>query len=157
MFSAIWPFIARHATRQSVSSIANRLGEYYNFLTGTFLYHDLSIPPSEDDIKRCTQMEQKIQSSINATSVLLELTDHEPRLKGPFPKKIYREMLNSTQAILDNLGSIRVALLQMPWIVKLDICNQHHYKYRRDMVNIIIRSRSMNWTYFLFLYLLLYE
>ncbi|KAI7853215.1 Fusaric acid resistance protein-like-domain-containing protein [Circinella umbellata] len=132
--SAVWPFIARHATRQSVSSIANRLGEYYNFLTGTFLYHDLSIPPSEDDIRRCTQMEQKIQSSINSTSVLLELTDHEPRLKGPFPKEIYREMINSTQAILDNLGSIRVALLQMPWIVKLDICNQHHYKYRRDMV-----------------------
>ncbi|KAI9264352.1 Fusaric acid resistance protein-like-domain-containing protein [Phascolomyces articulosus] len=132
--SAVWPFIARHATRRSVSSISNHLGEYYSFLVGAFLYNDLSTAPPEVDIKRCTKMEKKIQASINATSVLLELTDHEPRLKGPFPKEIYREMVNSSQAILDNLGSIRVALLQMPWIVKLDVCNQQHYMYRRDMV-----------------------
>ncbi|KAI9474873.1 Fusaric acid resistance protein-like-domain-containing protein [Zychaea mexicana] len=132
--SAVWPFIARHATRKSVSGISNRLGEYYNFLVGTFLYHDIDVPPTEDDMRRCTKIEDKIQASINATSVLLELTDHEPRLKGPFPKEIYREMIDSCQAILDSLGSIRVALLQMPWIVKLDICNQQHYTYRRDMI-----------------------
>ncbi|KAI8145876.1 Fusaric acid resistance protein-like-domain-containing protein [Fennellomyces sp. T-0311] len=130
----VWPFIARHATRRSVSSIMSRLGEYYNFLVGTFLYHDPSVPPTESDITKGSKLESKIQASINATSVLLELTDHEPRLKGPFPKEIYHHMIDSCQAILDNLVSIRVALIQMPWIVKMDICSEQHYVLRRDMI-----------------------
>lgn len=79
-------------------------------------------------------MEDKIQASLNASSVLLDLTDHEPRLKGPFPKEFYRQILASSQAILDHMGSMRVALTEMPIAVKLEICNQEHYPYRRDMV-----------------------
>ncbi|ORY91108.1 hypothetical protein BCR43DRAFT_538228 [Syncephalastrum racemosum] len=130
----IWPFVARHAVRKSISGILNRLGEYYIYLVGTFLYSEPDNPPTAVDIKHSLKMETKIQATITNARVLLELTDHEPRLKGPFPKAFYKEMLASSQSILNHLGSIRVSLSKMPLTVKNDICHEAYYLYRRDMI-----------------------
>lgn len=128
----VWPFVARHAVRKSVSGIIGELGDYYTYLMGTFLFHQ-QIAPSSDDVKRAQKMEGKIQKSINACAMLLELTDHEPRLKGPFPKAFYQEMIVSTRNLLDRLLSIRIALEHMPLSVKQDVCQQEYNRYRRDM------------------------
>lgn len=117
-----------------ILGILNRLGEYYVFLVGTFLYYNPDEPPTAVDFKYGLKMETKIQMTINNARVLLELTDHEPRLKGPFPKAFYKEMLTSSQSILNHLGSIRVSLSHMPVTVKNDICHEAYYLYRRDMI-----------------------
>ncbi|KAI9495945.1 hypothetical protein BDB00DRAFT_811080 [Zychaea mexicana] len=129
----IWPFVARHAVRKSVAGIIGELGDYYTFLMGTFLFHDHQNLPSDEDEKKAQKMEGGIQKSINACSVLLELTDHEPRLKGPFPKDFYKEMIVSTRNLLDRLLTIRTALISMPASVKKDICLQEYNVHRRDM------------------------
>lgn len=126
----VWPFVARHATRKTMSFIFGRLGEYYGYLVGTFLYQD----PTVTEIKQALKQENKIQTTINTTNLLLSLTDHEPRLKAPFPKSFYKEMIASAQNILDHLGSIRMALQQMPTIVKQDVCHAEYHWERRDMV-----------------------
>lgn len=132
----IWPFVARHAVRKSVAGIIGELGDYYAYLMGTFLFHDPQIPPKLDDIKSAQKMEGKIQKSINACAVLLELTDHEPRLKGPFPKAFYSEMIVSTRNLLDRMLSIRIALSKMPTSVKKNICMREYNIHRRDMVSL---------------------
>ena len=38
---------------------------------------------------------------------LLDQTQHEPCLKGPFPVQLYQSVLTSLQAILDKLHSMR--------------------------------------------------
>ncbi|KAI7885834.1 hypothetical protein K492DRAFT_190575 [Lichtheimia hyalospora FSU 10163] len=136
--SLIWPFLARHATRRSVSAIVRRLGEHYTFLVGTFLYHNPQEPPSDAEVKRSRKLEGKIQNSITATYILLELTDHEPRLKAPYPKLFYQEILNSCQNILDLLGCMRSTLLHMPAIVKKELCSEEVHADRRDMVAAIM-------------------
>ncbi|KAI8137954.1 Fusaric acid resistance protein-like-domain-containing protein [Fennellomyces sp. T-0311] len=127
----IWPFVARHAVRKSISGTIGELGDYYTYLMGTFLFNELQA--SDDDVKKAQKIESKIQKSIDACAVLLELTDHEPRLKGPFPKDFYKEMIVSTRNILDRLLSMRTALISMPSSVKKDICLQDYNVYRRDM------------------------
>ncbi|KAI9317563.1 hypothetical protein BX666DRAFT_1938456 [Dichotomocladium elegans] len=129
----IWPFVARHAVRKSLASIIGELGDYYAYLIGTFLFHDPAVPPSDDEVKGAQKMEGAIQKSINACHVLLELTDNEPRLKGPFPKAFYTEMIVSTRNLLDRLMSIRTALTGMPRDVKREICQRDLNTHRRDM------------------------
>ncbi|KAL0085688.1 hypothetical protein J3Q64DRAFT_1809690 [Phycomyces blakesleeanus] len=134
----VWPFIARHATRKSIAAVISELGDYYSYLMGTFFYHDPMFPPTEDDIKFGQKMERNIQSSIDSCSTLLELTDHEPRFKGPFPKEFYQEMIISTRNLLDRMMSIRVALEKMPQSVKRDLCSKEYYTYRRDLMSSMI-------------------
>ena len=133
-YRAIWPFVARHAVRKSISGFVGELGDYYTFLVGTFLFNEMK--PSEDDFKRAPKIDSKIQKSINGCGVLLKLTDHEPRLKGPIPKDFYKEMIVPTRNILDRLVSMRTALISMTNSVKRDICGKEYSVYRRDMVSI---------------------
>ncbi len=46
---------------------------------------------------------------------LLAQTQHEPRLKGPFPVKLYRGVLTSLQTILDKLHSMRCVTTREEW------------------------------------------
>ena len=48
---------------------------------------------------------------------LLAQTQHEPRLKGPFPVGLYRTILTSLQAILDRLHSMRCVTSREEWYV----------------------------------------
>jgi hypothetical protein len=50
---------------------------------------------------------------------LLKQTQHEPRLKGPFPMKLYRSILASLQTILDKLHSMRCVTTREEWYVIL--------------------------------------
>ncbi|KAG0167567.1 hypothetical protein DFQ30_005904 [Apophysomyces sp. BC1015] len=134
----IWPFVARHATRKTISGIINELGEYYTYLTSTFLYHDPHVPPSDEDIKTAEKMERKIQSSIDASFVLLQLTEHEPRFKAPFLKNFYESMIVSMRNLLDRLMSMRTALTKMPLEVKQDICQPEYYVLRREMISALM-------------------
>jgi hypothetical protein len=79
----IWPFVARHMVRKSIAGCMGQLEDYYTYVMGTFLYHDPRIIPTDAEITRGEKMESKIQSAIDSCSVLLELTDHEPRFRGP--------------------------------------------------------------------------
>lgn len=133
----VWPFVARHMVRKSIAGCIDQLEDYYTFVMGTFLYHDPKMMPSDTDITKGEKIESKIQSAIDACSVLLELTDHEPRFRGPFPKLFYKEMIVSLRNILDRLLSIRIALLQMPLVVKHDICEKEYHVERRDMVSFL--------------------
>ena len=48
---------------------------------------------------------------------LLAQTQHEPRLKGPFPILLYRSILTSLQTILDKLHSMRCVTTREEWCV----------------------------------------
>lgn len=120
--------------RTSIAGCMLQLEDYYTYLLGTFLYHDLQSLPSDAEITKGEKMESKIQSAIDACSVLLELTDHEPRFHGPFPKLFYKEMITCLRNILDRMVNIRIALLEMPISVKRVVCAKEYHLDRKDMV-----------------------
>lgn len=133
-YRLVWPFVARHMVRKSIAGCIGQLEDYYTFIMGTYLYNNPRVPPSESDRSKGEKMEGKIQSAIDACNVLLELTDHEPRFRGPFPKLFYKEMIVCLRNMLDRMLSTRIALIQMPYQVKNDITAKAYHVYRRDMV-----------------------
>lgn len=60
-------------------------------------------------------MELHLQLQLIELQRLLSQTQHEPRLKGPFPVQLYRSILTSLQSILDKLHSMRCVTAREEW------------------------------------------
>ena len=60
-------------------------------------------------------MELHLQLQLIELQKLLAQTQHEPRLKGPFPVQLYRSILTSLQSILDKLHSMRCVTTREEW------------------------------------------
>lgn len=84
-------------------------------------------------------MELHLQIKLIELQDLLKQTQHEPRLKGPFPIKLYRSILASLQTILDRLHSMRCFTTREEWYtsVRRDFILPVN-KERREMVGNII-------------------
>jgi len=84
-------------------------------------------------------MELHLQIKLIELQGLLTQTQHEPRLKGPFPILLYRSILTSLQIILDKLHSMRCVTTREEWFttVRRDFILPVN-KERREMVGNII-------------------
>ncbi|EMD33734.1 hypothetical protein CERSUDRAFT_87077 [Gelatoporia subvermispora B] len=78
----------------------------------------LTTPPSaalSESIQHFMAMELHLQIKLIELQGLLAQTQHEPRLKGPFPVALYRSILISLQTILDKLHSMRCVTAREEW------------------------------------------
>ncbi|KAG1739349.1 Fusaric acid resistance protein-like-domain-containing protein [Suillus lakei] len=93
----------------------------------------------DKSIQEFMAMELHLQRKLIELQGLLAQTQHEPRLKGPFPIVLYRAMLTSLQTILDRLHSMRCVTTREEWItsVRKDFILPVN-KERRDLVGNII-------------------
>ena len=66
-------------------------------------------------IQHFMSMELHLQLQLIELQELLSQTQHEPRLKGPFPVQLYRSILTSLQSILDKLHSMRCVTSREEW------------------------------------------
>lgn len=77
---------------------------------------------------------------------LLAQTQHEPRLKGPFPVHLYRGILTSLQTMLDKLHSMRCVTTREEWYVSFAdnsmICNDCLVGIRQVSVVASLGSRA---------------
>ncbi|KAJ7782513.1 Fusaric acid resistance protein-like-domain-containing protein [Mycena maculata] len=96
-----------------------------------------------NSIKEFMAMELHLQIKLIELQGLLAQTQHEPRLKGPFPVELYRGVLTSLQTILDKLHSMRCVTTREEWYtsVRQDFILPVN-KERREMVGNIILSFS---------------
>ncbi|KAI0076130.1 hypothetical protein K474DRAFT_1663382 [Panus rudis PR-1116 ss-1] len=92
-----------------------------------------------ESIMHFMAMELHLQIKLIELQGLLAQTQHEPRLKGPFPVKLYRSILTSLQVILDKLHSMRCVTSREEWhtTVRTEFIIPVN-KERRDMVGNII-------------------
>ncbi|GJJ06194.1 hypothetical protein Clacol_000383 [Clathrus columnatus] len=100
-----------------------------------------TIPPMASDalmssIHEFMAMELHLQRKLIALQELLAQTQHEFRLKGPFPVKLYRSILTSLQIILDKLHSMRYTP-KMHVTVRRDFITPVR-KERRELVGNVI-------------------
>ncbi|KAG6862245.1 hypothetical protein C0995_002176 [Termitomyces sp. Mi166 len=96
-----------------------------------------------NSIKEFMSMELHLQIKLIELQGLLAQTQHEPRLKGPFPILLYREILTSLQTILDRLHSMRCVTTREEWYtsVRQDFIIPVN-KERHEMVGNILLSLS---------------
>ncbi|KAF4597849.1 hypothetical protein EYR38_006240 [Pleurotus pulmonarius] len=92
-----------------------------------------SLSPQEslsNSIREFMSMELHLQIKLIELQGLLAQTVHEPRLKGPFPVQLYREILTSLQTILDRFHSMRCVTTREEW-----------YQVRNDFIIPVNRER----------------
>ncbi|KAI8321477.1 hypothetical protein GQ54DRAFT_181701 [Martensiomyces pterosporus] len=68
--------------------------------------------------------ELQLQESLMEIRTLLNDTQNEPRLKGPFPIATYQRILNACQRLLDAMVAARWVMLPVPMVVATRL---HHF------------------------------
>ncbi|OSX65814.1 hypothetical protein POSPLADRAFT_1131190 [Postia placenta MAD-698-R-SB12] len=124
-----WPTEARRALGRALGDFCLNMGWLYTRLVAfnsfadhdhflshevdhtndetTALLRDSSHTQIANSIHEFMAMELHLQIKLIELQGLLAQTQHEPRLKGPFPVAMYRSILTSLQTILDKLHSMR--------------------------------------------------
>jgi len=161
-----WPTEARRELSKALGEFCLNVGWLYTRLVAFNSFDDDSetgyphvgdaetpTPPNEatsllspatsshlnDGVAEFMAMELHLQIKLIELQGLLAQTQHEPRLKGPFPVALYRSILTSLQTILDKLHSMRCVTSREEW--HTTVRNEFIIpvnKERRDMVGNII-------------------
>ncbi|KAF9478625.1 hypothetical protein BDN70DRAFT_808498 [Pholiota conissans] len=157
-----WPAEARRELTNSLSEFCLNIGWLYTRLVASNSFapvyrgsdEDSALSSSNPNISRPTAitrlansihefmaMELHLQIKLIELQSLLAQAQHEPRLKGPFPVELYRQILTSLQTILDKLHSMRCVTtreecVRQDFIVPVN-------KERREMVGNIMLSFSI--------------
>lgn len=97
-----------------------------------------------NSIQEFMAMELHLQIKLIELQNLLAQAQLEPRLKGPFPVKLYRDILTSLQTILDRLHSMRCVTTREEWYtsVRKDFIMPVN-KERHEMVGNVILGLSI--------------
>ncbi|KAJ3563310.1 hypothetical protein NP233_g9021 [Leucocoprinus birnbaumii] len=157
-----WPSEARRELSRALGEFCLNMGWLYTRLVASNSYspepttrqepgeeaallvgHDEDIK-MKDSIHEFMAMELHLQIKLIELQGLLAQTQHEPRLKGPFPIQLYRRVLTSLQTILDRLHSMRCVTTKEEWhkSVRRDFIIPVN-KERREMVGNIILSFTL--------------
>ncbi|KAF9087285.1 hypothetical protein BGX29_000908 [Mortierella sp. GBA35] len=106
--------------RQRVQEILRRSTFQARFQAPADEYEELPEDPTESDMDRMNKefmaIELSLQLQLLKLYALLEETPNEPRLKGKFPVRTYKNMLGSCQNILDRFLSMRLVITKDEWI-----------------------------------------
>ncbi|KAF9339781.1 hypothetical protein BGZ91_004713 [Linnemannia elongata] len=106
--------------RERVQEILRRSTFQERFQTPADEHEELTEDPTESDMHRMNKefmaIELSLQLQLLQLYALLEETPNEPRLKGKFPVRTYKNMLGSCQNILDRFLSMRLVITKDEWI-----------------------------------------
>ncbi|KAF8934280.1 hypothetical protein BGZ47_010436 [Haplosporangium gracile] len=106
--------------RERVQEILRRSTFQERFQAPADEHEELQEDPTESDMDRMNKefmaIELSLQLQLLRLYALLEETPNEPRLKGKFPVRTYKNMLGSCQNILDRFLSMRLVITKDEWI-----------------------------------------
>ncbi|KAG0360038.1 hypothetical protein BG005_011645 [Podila minutissima] len=101
------------------------------------LLHSESQNANDPDRLAFQYVEHQLQTKLIKISQLLELSASEPRLKEKFPMKLYKQIVQCCQNILDRMVSMRMAAQLLSPEVRDLVTGPVNY-YRRDMVGALL-------------------
>ena len=107
----LWPFIARHELRKSLSSMMLHSAILYRGIIARYVYYAEGEHPGPKDVERSEVLEGRVREGFVRLRQLLELTRHETRLRAPFDPLPYSAILASLEAFFGHLIEIRQSSL----------------------------------------------
>ncbi|CAA7263185.1 unnamed protein product [Cyclocybe aegerita] len=152
-----WPAEARRELTKSLSEFCLNMGWLYTRLVASNSFApeyrdedqaqqnstalDTRRTRLSNSVHEFMAMELHLQIKLIELQSLLAQAQHEPRLKGPFPVNLYRQILISLQTILDKLHSMRCVTTREEWYTSV----RHDFiipvnRERREMVGNIMLS-----------------
>ena len=73
----LWPFVARHELRKSVSTMILHMAILYRSVVAKYVYYNKGEEPSLDDISKSEMLEGRLREGFVRIRQLMELTRHE--------------------------------------------------------------------------------
>ena len=73
----LWPFVARHELRKSVSAMLLHCGILYRGIVAKYVYYDEGHKPQPEDMARSEMLEGRLREGFVRIRQLMELTQHE--------------------------------------------------------------------------------
>jgi len=130
---------SRDTRSRSEGTISTGDGSSSRNADGAHLIDQNGEPPHQLDISDPDRLafqhvEQQLQTKLIKINQLLELSASEPRLKEQFPMKLYSQIIQCCQNILDRMVSMRMAAQLISPEVRELVTGPMNY-YRRDMVS----------------------
>ncbi|KAK6363667.1 hypothetical protein TWF730_001087 [Orbilia blumenaviensis] len=135
----LWPFVARHELRKSLANMLINLSIVYRTVVAKYIYHDLDYMPSPQDIIDSQIREAKLREGFVRIRELLEMTEHEPRLRERFDPTPYEHLIDSSEKFFDHIIDVRQASLYFRISGDRDMA-QMMLSCRRDAVAAILMN-----------------
>ncbi|KAF8534386.1 hypothetical protein BDD12DRAFT_988808 [Trichophaea hybrida] len=107
----VWPFIARHELRKSLSYMLLNLGIAYRGVVARYIYHDSNYHPTPEDVEISQIQEAKLREYCFRMRELAEMTRHEIRPRGPFDPTPYYDAIDACERFLEHIIEVRQASL----------------------------------------------
>lgn len=73
----IWPFVARHELRKSISAMMLNLAITYSGVVARYIYHEEGMDPTKEEIEKSDMLDAKLREMFVRIRELLEMTTHE--------------------------------------------------------------------------------
>ncbi|KAF9903350.1 hypothetical protein EC991_003889 [Linnemannia zychae] len=124
----------RKVSRQHISDSSHRQDR--NLLDGES-HHSSDEYKLDADQLAFQHVEHQLQTKLIKICQLLDLSASEPRLKEDFPGKLYKQIVQCCQNILDRMVSMRMAAQLLSTEVRYLVTGPMNY-YRRDMVGALL-------------------
>ncbi|PKK53269.1 hypothetical protein CI102_1904 [Trichoderma harzianum] len=138
----LWPFIARHELRKSLSSMLFFLSIIYRNVVAKYIYFEEGKEPTPEDIINSEILEGRIREGFVRIRQLLVMTRHEVRLRSPFNPLPYSGLADSCERFFDYLIAVRQsAVFYNPDYIRDDpVAAQRLLGFRRDAVASILAN-----------------
>lgn len=92
----IWPFVARHELRKSVSTMLLHMAIFYRGIVAKYVYYTWGEEPSTQDNEKSEMIEGRLREAFVRMRQLLELTRHEIVSKRSHQDLIEAALTSST-------------------------------------------------------------
>ncbi|EHK18218.1 uncharacterized protein TRIVIDRAFT_44709 [Trichoderma virens Gv29-8] len=138
----LWPFVARHELRKSLSSMLFFLSIIYRNVVAKYIYFEEGKEPTPEDIVKSEILEGRIREGFVRIRQLLVMTRHEVRLRSPFNPLPYSGLADSCERFFDYLIAVRQsAVFYNPDYIRDDpVAAQRLLGFRRDAVASILAN-----------------
>lgn len=82
----LWPFVARHELRKSISAMLLHTAIIYRGVVAKYIYYTEGEEPGSEDVARSEMLEARLREGFVRIRELMELTRHEIVSSSPIPK-----------------------------------------------------------------------
>lgn len=138
----LWPFIARHELRKSLSAMMLHSAILYRSVVAKYIYYTEGQEPGPEDVARSEMLEARLREGFVRIRQLMELTRHEIRLRAPFDPLPYSALIDACERFFDHLVEVRQSSLyfQPHMLANSSFANSSLIGPRRDAVAVILMN-----------------
>ncbi|MCJ1303119.1 hypothetical protein MMC08_005926 [Hypocenomyce scalaris] len=107
----LWPFVARHELRKSLSTMMLHSAILYRGVIAKYIYYTEGEEPGSEDVVRSEMLEARLREGFVRMRQLMELTRHEIRLRAPFDPLPYSALIDACERFFEHLVELRQSSL----------------------------------------------